>query len=264
MAHNARLADIETLQNIMVARAVGQGDDSEGYRTLRGRLLDDPIVKEHLPRFVHSCRELGQFWGFIKPKFGHYWERREYIWGEFRPVLDLVENGPPADPVHAAATEVLTKLDAAHVHGHWKKAMDRIATDPEGAITSARALIESVCKLILDAQQIEYDGKDDLTRLYKNAAKSLMLGADQHGQQVFKQILSGCSSVVDGLASVRNSLGDAHGQGMKPVKPQPRHAHLAVNLAGAMAKFLLETFEAKHGTVLHGPALGSGFDEPAF
>lgn len=125
----------------------------------------------------------------------------------------------------------------------------------------ARA-IESVCKLILDAQKIEYDGKDDLTRLYKNAARSLTLGADQHGQQVFKQILSGCSSVVEGLAAVRNSLSDAHGQGMKPVKPQPRHVHLAVNLAGAMAKFLLETFEAKHGNVSNTVALPA--DEPAF
>ncbi len=262
MARIAHLDDIETLQNIMVTRACGQGDDSEGYRRLRAKLLDDLRIKEHLPRFVHDCRELGQFWGFIKPKFSHYWERREFIWGEFRPLLDLVERGAAADPVHASASEVLTKLDAAHVHGHWKKAMDRIPTDPEGAITSARALIESACKLILDAQHVEYDGKDDLTRLYKTAAKSLMLGADQHGQQVFKQILSGCTSVVEGLASVRNSLGDAHGQGIHPVKPAPRHAHLAVNLAGAMAKFLLETFEAKHGSLLHAPA--SGLDQPAF
>jgi len=207
MPYTNLLIDLETLQNIMVARAVGQGDDSAGYRQLRAKLIVDPIVKDRLPRFVHTCRELGQFWGFIKPKFAHYWERKEFIWGEFRPVLDVAENGPASDPVHDAASEVLTKLDAAHVHGHWKKAMDRIANDPEGAITSARALIESVCKLILDAQQIVYDGKDDLARLYKNAAKSLTLGADQHGQQVFKQILSGCSSVVEGLASVRNSLG---------------------------------------------------------
>ena len=42
-----------------------------------------------------------------------------------------------------------------------------------------------------------------------------------------------------------NRLGDAHGQGKRPVKPLPRHAELAVNMAGSMASFLLVTFEAK-------------------
>lgn len=29
-----------------------------------------------------------------------------------------------------------------------------------------------------------------------------------------------------------------HGQGKRPVKPLPRHAELAVNMAGSMASFL--------------------------
>ncbi|WP_334364405.1 abortive infection family protein [Bradyrhizobium sp. AZCC 1578] len=47
------------------------------------------------------------------------------------------------------------------------------------------------------------------------------------------------TSVVEGLGSLRNKIGDAHGQGGKPVRPSARHAaQLAVNLAGAMATFL--------------------------
>jgi hypothetical protein len=215
---NPALEDIEGLQNVLEARAVGAGNDHHRYRELRQKLIADPLIKDHLPSFIHSCRGLDQFWSFIKEKFATYRHRREFIWEEFRPLFNFAENGTAAIPVHEGTTEALTKLDAAHVHGHWKKAMSRIATDPEGAITSARTLIESICKLILDAQNIDYDRKDDLTHLYKNAAKSLQLGADQHGQQVFKQILSGCTSVVEGLASVRNSLGDAHGQGSRPVR----------------------------------------------
>jgi hypothetical protein len=44
---------------------------------------------------------------------------------------------------------------------------------------------------------------------------------------------------------LENRLGDAHGQGKRPLKPLPRHAELAVNMAGSMASFLLATFEAK-------------------
>src|ERR1019366_2124876 len=43
----------------------------------------------------------------------------------------------------------------------------------------------------------------------------------------------------------RRTWRQHHGQGKRPVKPLPRHAELAVNMAGSMASFLLATFEAK-------------------
>jgi hypothetical protein len=249
MAHDVLLVEAEQLQNILISRATGVGDDTTQYRELRAKFLADPQVKDLLPDVVRTHRNLGEFWNFIKAKFAHYQERRAYIWAQFHPLLDALENGLGA-PGHEGASEVLAKLDADHVRRHWQKALARVAADPEGAITSAKALVESVCKLILDTQGLTYDGGDDLNKLYKSAARSLKLGVDQHDPQVFKQILTGCASVVGGLAAVRNALGDAHGQGARPVRPAPRHADLAVNLAGAMATFLLETFEATHGTAL--------------
>ncbi|MEO9738485.1 MULTISPECIES: abortive infection family protein [Roseibium] len=39
---------------------------------------------------------------------------------------------------------------------------------------------------------------------------------------------------------------NSHGRGGKlPVKPSPRHASLAVNTAGAIATFLVETYQEK-------------------
>ena len=73
------------------------------------------------------------------------------------------------------------------------------------------------------------------------------MSPDQHNEKLFKQILDGCSGIVSGLGSLRNSLGDAHGQGKRPVKPAPRYAELAVNLAGAVALFLVTTFEERTG-----------------
>ncbi|WP_420196198.1 abortive infection family protein [Idiomarina xiamenensis] len=72
-------------------------------------------------------------------------------------------------------------------------------------------------------------------------AKELNLSPDQHNEQIFKQILGGCSGIVNGLGTLRNKLGDAHGKGKLPVKPQARHAELAVNLAGSMTLFLIST-----------------------
>jgi Abortive infection C-terminus len=43
-----------------------------------------------------------------------------------------------------------------------------------------------------------------------------------------------------------DKLSDAHGKGKVPAKPEARHAELAVNLAGAMATFLVQTWEAQN------------------
>jgi hypothetical protein len=79
--------------------------------------------------------------------------------------------------------------------------------------------------------------------LYKVTSKTLKMSPSQHTQDIFKQILGGCHSVVQGLGALRSKVGDAHGQGKRPVKPAPRHAELAVNLAGAMAMFIAQTWD---------------------
>jgi hypothetical protein len=101
--------------------------------------------------------------------------------------------------------------------------------------------LESVCKHVLDSAGTSYDDHADLPKLYSMAAKELNLSPSQHTEQLFKQILGGCQTVVEGVGALRNRLSDAHGKGKSGVKPAPRHAELAVNLAGAMATFLLQT-----------------------
>jgi hypothetical protein len=155
---------------------------------------------------------------------------------EVSPFL-VVEEEAPADDLLAD----VIKADHEHVKAAWEKALGRREIDPEGAITSARTLLESVCKLILDENAITYDQGLDLSKLYKEAAKALKLAPEQHQEQIFKQILSGCISVVEGLAALRNSLSDAHGRAKRAVRPEPRHAELAVNLACSMASFLMRT-----------------------
>jgi hypothetical protein len=138
-----------------------------------------------------------------------------------------------------------TKIDSQSIGKLWRKALDRRHDDPEGAITAARTLMESVCKHILDEYGVEYGDNTDLPKLYGLTSKELNLAPSQQTEEAFKKILGGAHSVVDGLANLRNRLGDAHGQGKRPVKPLPRHAELAVNMAGSMASFLLATFEAR-------------------
>ena len=117
-------------------------------------------------------------------------------------------------------------------------------SDPEGAVTMARTLLETVCKHILEDAKVEFSPGADLPTLYRATADKLNLAPSNHTEKVFKQILGSATSVVEGLGALRNRLGDAHGKGKRPPKPVGRHAQLAVNLAGAVAAFLVETWQA--------------------
>lgn len=109
----------------------------------------------------------------------------------------------------------------------------------------ARTLLESTCKHILDEYEVGYGNAPDINQLYRLVSKELNLAPSQRTEQTFKQILGGCSSIIEGLGALRNKVGDAHGQGKTNFKPSPRHAELAVNLAGTMAVFLFSTLETK-------------------
>lgn len=52
-------------------------------------------------------------------------------------------------PSDQAIGDVLQKLDEQMIHARWKAAIERRASDPEGAITLARTLLEDVCKWVL-------------------------------------------------------------------------------------------------------------------
>lgn len=233
------------LQNMLISEATGGAADNNDYQLLRRYFLDIPKTKNLLPKFVKTNRDLAQFWQFIKYKFGHYVERRDFIWSEFTALLDYLECKTSA-PADVQISEGLKSFDSESVHVVWSRAIERRKSDPEGAITSARTLLETVCKHILDAQGIEYDSsKIELHELYKLTATSLNLSPSQHTEVVFKQILGGCSAIVNGLGTLRNRLGDAHGKGKKLVRAAPRHAELAVNLSGSVALFLVSTWEAR-------------------
>jgi Abortive infection C-terminus len=85
----------------------------------------------------------------------------------------------------------------------------------------------------------------DLPKLWALTAESVNLAPHQHQESVFKAILGNCQSVVNHLGSIRNKIGDAHGQGRHPVRPKARHAELAVNLAGTMTAFLISTWKER-------------------
>ncbi|SUO96014.1 abortive infection family protein [Suttonella indologenes] len=247
------LIEVQILQNLLISRATGGINSSNekeaniDYLRLRTLLFSNKELEKYIPNFLMACRDLHQFWHEVKaPRFETYAERRKFIYDEFAPLLNFIEfSYNKVQPSDNLTNEIIQKIDAIHVENAWKKALERRLEDPEGTITSARTLIESVCKHILDEDNISYDDKQDLPALYKQTAKHLNLAPSQHTEEIFKQILGGCTAIIEGLGTLRNRLSDAHGKGKIGVQPKPRHAALAVNLSGSLAVYLLETWENK-------------------
>jgi hypothetical protein len=186
---------------------------------------------------------LEQFWPFISKKFGTYAERRQFIWDSFNKLFQFFEkeNNSPSDMV---VSTTMSENAVEYINEQWKKALERRETDPEGAITTARTLIETTCKYILDNYKIAYDESIELPKLYTLTAKQLNLAPQNHQEEIFKQILGSCQNVVNGLGTLRNKVGDAHGKGINYIKPKERHAKLAVNLSGTLCSFLIDTYNA--------------------
>ncbi len=85
------LSSVESLKLMLISYATGNHPDNAEYITLRRSLQSKPRIWRQLPRCVHVCRDLSEFWSFIKGKFDTYAERRDYLRKEFDPVLTTLE-----------------------------------------------------------------------------------------------------------------------------------------------------------------------------
>jgi len=143
---------------------------------------------------------------------------------------------PFGDPDHDHHRFIGEQVEKAE-----KKILDG---DYDGAITNARSLIEGVLRDIEtggdpDAACENHEG--DLIHQYKKVQKTLNLDPSRPDiDGTLKQVLSGLTSIVSGLAGLRNKMSDAHARSYKPSK---HHAVLVVNAAKTVASFLYETAE---------------------
>jgi hypothetical protein len=158
----------------------------------------------------------------------------------------------------SAPANVSHELTQLAIDDNIRKCEHKLTSgDYSGAITNARSLVESVLIGIekdLDAAAPNYDG--NLQVLYKRVQKLLSLEPDRKDvSDSLRQILSGLVSVVGGLASMRNKMGDAHATSYRPSR---HHAKLAVYTAVTLADFLFETknYQQARKTPVPAPTVG--------
>lgn len=244
---NDPLDRVQLLQSIVIGCATSSQDPRWwAYDELRRGFMADAVTRALLPDFVRQGRDLTQVRVHCQT-VGGYKERRSYVWDTFAPLFDHFEERDRV-PLDDVAGLVLASFDADGVHAVWTRALARRQDNAEGAVTLARTLLETVCKRVLDEEGLAYGEAEDLPALYGKVARQLNLAPSQHTEEAFRRILGACHTVVETIGTLRNKIGDAHGRGGKPVRPASRHAALAVNLAGTMATFIVETWQARKST----------------
>lgn len=138
--------------------------------------------------------------------------------------------------------ETLADIENDFLTDQIRKGDDKIIEgDFDGAITNARTMVETVVVAILSKYDKEYKHKGDLIAAYRRIKNLLNRDpARPNYPDSIKQTLSGLTSIVNGLANMRNEMSDAHARRYNPEK---RHSKLAVNSAKTLSEFLIESFE---------------------
>jgi hypothetical protein len=236
------------LLHLMTVRVATSGPkvSRREYESARASVLADSSAAKLAPECVRRCRTADEVWSYIKARdLPTYESRRQFLGDEFEPLLSALERfeSSPLDQLVSIGTR---HLDSASVSAAWTKAIERRASDPEGAVTAARSLLESTCKTVLDDRNEPYAERDDLPALYRRVQRALKLAPSAHTEEQFRSILGACTTIIKELGSLRNRISDSHAPGRKVFRPAERHAALAVNLAGSMALFLMETHEAEN------------------
>ena len=139
-----------------------------------------------------------------------------------------------------ATTRAIESFSENVLRDEWREATDLIETDAPAAGVKAIVLLESTMKHILDDLEVDYALEATCRDLYKAVKAELGLGPSKQTDPIFKQILGGCTSVVEGLGAARNKTG-AHGASRGQRRLTARHAELVVGLAGQMSVFLWRT-----------------------
>ncbi|MBC7103511.1 MAG: abortive infection family protein, partial [Parvibaculum sp.] len=149
-----------------------------------------------------------------------------------------------------ALSAAAARIDFDTVSRDIERALRAADDDPEIAVTSACALVESVCRSILVEIGTELPAKQDINGLYRAVREPLGLSPTKEGVSVeivndVRAVLSGLVTTVQSIGSLRTHVGGAHGKERGFRRIDPRIAKLAIHSASAVAVFLIETWELR-------------------
>jgi len=139
----------------------------------------------------------------------------------------------------------LRELSIAEVEEEFERAHRSVDMDPAAAVTAACAILEALCKAYIAEHGLDLPSNQTIKPIWSVVSKHLKIAPESVEEDDLKRILSGLTSIVDGIGSYRTHAGSAHGHGRRQYKVAPRHARLAVHSAHTLCLFVMETWQAR-------------------
>ena len=137
-------------------------------------------------------------------------------------------------------------MDDLYLHKQIERAQSSINEDPELAIGTAKDLLETCCKTILEQRNSSIENTPKLPKLIKATLIELKLVPEAipneaKGNKIIRQLLNNIGAIANATGELRNLYGAGHGKSVHSKGLQPRHARLAVSSAATLTTFLFET-----------------------
>ena len=76
--------------------------------------------------------------------------------------------------------------------------------------------------------------------LWQTVRQDLALNANTQLNDDQKKILTGITSIIDGVGAFRSHIGSAHGRGRTPPQITSYEARLAVNISHSLVTFIMD------------------------
>lgn len=214
------------------------GDDEVFLRFLCETL--HPVVRSDVTESERLCQMFNEF----LRNDGFQLVERTRLSG--KPVYVGRYVGVCATPGLSSARETLAGTDPGYVAQQITRMDAAVINDPSLAIGTAKELVETCCKTILNERGVSFSKSADIPELVKLTSKELELTPDDIPEkakagETIKRLLSNLATITQGIAELRNHYGTGHGKAAGAKGMQPRHAKLAVGAASTLAVFLAET-----------------------
>ena len=225
------------LEAIIVDIATYNSGNKSLFAPLRAYFINEQSYQDIVPAWLKANRDPSGLRSYMQQDNRGYRERRALIQEGLAALHDACERGAPgASPAYDP--ELFTGYESVEIL--WQKAQRRLENDPPGAITAARSMLESLFKHILDERSVGYTSAEDTISLYRKVQGEFGLLPANAATEPLRQFMSGCASIVNGIANFRNASGDAHGRGQDYEIVPTYFAELEVDMAGTLARFLVE------------------------
>ncbi len=139
--------------------------------------------------------------------------------------------------------EIIRSRDFGAIEDEFRRTVEMVESDPASGITAANSMVEALFRTYIEEEGLVLPSKITVKNLWKVISKNLGLDTSKIENQDIIRIITGLTSVIDGMGAFRTHVGSAHGRSPKSYKIESRHARLAINAAYALSIFILEVWD---------------------